>query len=260
MPVHEIQHTHRPSIRFTVIAISLFLIATSFVPVQRVQAVESFTMAFFASPDEEPLLKYAELVYVEAFHRLGMNFSYQVYPPKRCGVVVNSGRVDGEPGRVGLYNQKFPNLIRVEMPIIRLRVVAFAIDPSIRLEGWDSLQGTIYHVESILGSHASGMQLPKVVAPDRLSQVVTVKQALKKLQAGRTDIFVGTEGLVLPLLQTEEFIGSNIVPVGEMQDSLYYPFLHYSRADLVPKLAGVLAQMKEEGLLEKYYQEAVRPE
>jgi hypothetical protein len=239
---------------------SLTLVITLIVltPFQAVSAAETFTMAFFETPEKEPLLRFAELVYIEAFQRLGLEFTYAVYPQKRCGVLVNAGEVDGEPGRVGNHNQTFPNLIRVEEPIVEVKMAAFAIDPSISLDGWESLQGTTYNVEYIIGGTDTEDNLPKFVDPERLSKVATVEQALKKLRAGRTDIFIHAEELVLSVLRTEEFKDSGIVKVGLMQDHSAYPFLYKKHADIAPKLAAVLKQMKAEGLYAQYWEQAMQ--
>ncbi len=96
------------------------------------------------------------------------------------------------------------------------------------------------------------MQLSKVVPPERLSFVPTIEQALKKLRAGRTDIFVYVEPLVLSVLRSAEFQDAGIQMVGMMEEFALYPFLHKKHADLAPKLAEALKQMKAEGLFEQY--------
>jgi len=111
----------------------------------------TITMAFFEAPEKEPLFKYAELLYTEAFRRLGFGFVYEVYPLKRCSAMADAGAVDGEPGRIRDYNQMYPNLIRVEEPVLTTVYLAFSTNAAMHLNGWDSLQDTTYRVDYRIG-------------------------------------------------------------------------------------------------------------
>lgn len=148
-------------------SLALVIVTVILMPLQAVRAADTFTMAFFESPDREPLFQFAVLVYTEAFQRLGREFRYEVYPVKRCGVLANTGEVDGEPGRVRDYNQAFPNLIRVEEPIVDVKMTAFAVDPSINLNGWESLQGTDYTENNYRDYERSPYVLATTSRPER---------------------------------------------------------------------------------------------
>ena len=54
------------------------------------------------------------------------------------------------------------------------------------------------------------------------------------------------------MLGFSEFKEAGIFEVDVMQESFVYPFLHQKHAELAPKFAEVLKQMKEEGLLDTY--------
>ncbi len=218
--------------------------------VQAVRA-KTITMAFEKEPDKEPLFMLAQMLYTEAFKRLGMTFAYRVYPGQRCSVMANTGRVDGEPGRFIGYSQICPNMVRVEESVATLHEAAFAKDASISLNGWESLKGTDLRVAYILGCQAEEVYLPKVVRPERLSRVATIEQALIMLDAGRTDVLIQTESSVMAVLLTPKFKDFKIVKVGIMEELDVYPFLHKRHAELAPKLARVLKEMKAQGLLEE---------
>ena len=135
-------------------ALGLFwLVLALLIAPQGAGAVEIFTMAFGGDPAQQPLYRFYERLYGEAFRRLGYQFAYQVYPSKRASVMANGGEVDGEPQRVRDYAVSYPNLIRVNEPSFTNRVLAFATNPDIRLDGWDSLRGT----PSRLGSGRTGI-------------------------------------------------------------------------------------------------------
>ena len=172
--------------------ISLLVVAfLAFMPLQAVWSGDTLIMAFTDSPEEDRTLRYLELIYTEAFQRLGMEFAYKVYPMVRCGVMANSGVVDGLPARILNTNLEFPNLIQVDVSVITFPLSAFSTNPKLNLDGWESIGGDSYNVEYILGSPQSKAQLSKIVPSKRLSVVPTVDQALKKLIVGRTDSAVG---------------------------------------------------------------------
>jgi hypothetical protein len=93
------------------------------------------------------------------------------------------------------------------------------------------------------------------VAPDKLSEVNEVIQGLKKLHAGRTDVFVIPSNMVDPLLATDPSY-SSIRKAGIMEVVHMYPYLHKTYADLAPKLAEALKAIKEEGLIEQFQGQA----
>ena len=58
------------------------------------------------------------------------------------------------------------------------------------------------------------------------------------------------------LLNSAEFKDRGVRAAGIMEEVFNYPYVHKQHADLAPKLAEVLRQMKAEGLFEQYMQQA----
>ena len=219
-------------------------------------ALDSFTMAFGHDPAQQPQYRFYELIYTEAFKRLGFTFAYKVYPSKRCSALANAGAVDGEPQRIADYAKTYPNMVRVDEAIFTNRVIAFSTNTSIHLDGWDSFRGTNYRVDYRIGSRVAEEELPKRVNPKLLSGVPAVEQILKKLKTRHTDVFVDAEWLVLPLLNSPEFKDSGIAQVGIIASDFSYPFLHKKHAELAPRLAEVLRQLKKEGVYDRLLEQA----
>lgn len=165
--------------RFAHLASLLLVMAVLISIALPVRAADTFTMAFGYDPAQEPLYKFFELLYTEAFHRLGFKFAYTIFPLKRCSVTANDGKVDGEPQRVYNYGKDYPNLIRVDEVIFINRSMAFATNPAIRLDGWDSLKDTTYRVEYLRGALRPEQELPQRVKPELLSSITTDIQALR---------------------------------------------------------------------------------
>lgn len=233
----------------------IFILCTLFFG-QVAQGAQKITFAFWQEPSKDIVWRWAELVYNDAFSRLGIPFDYKVYPPARASIMASRGDVDGEPARIKSYGDLYPNLIRVDEVVSSNKVAAYAVSPGIVLDGWKSLSGTGYRVEYYLGMAFAKSKLTGLVAPDRLSAISTERMGLKKLISERTDLYIDSMTRISPLLSSAEFSGSGIYVAGIMMDLSGYPYLHKRHHLLVPKLAEVLSQMKAEGAISRYLKQA----
>lgn len=200
--------------------------------------------------------KWLNLVFTEVFDRLGYKLQYDGYPAARASAMSDAGKVDGEISRVFEYQMGHPNLIRVDELLYSTNFVAFAVKPGIVLHGWKSLQNTTYRVDYRRGVKLSESELNLVVASEHLSNVTTAEQGLKKLIAGRTDLFVDVEFTIveaIKVLDPDKFDVSTLYQAGIMQEVDAYAYLHKKHAALVPKVAEVLKALKQEGLFEYYF-------
>lgn len=218
-------------------------------------AQESITLAFYGHPDEAPVYRWGELIYTEAFKRLGIKFAYQVLPPIRASLMANSGVVDGEIARIDSYGTDHPNLIRVEESVATEKILAIVKDPSHVIENWESLRGTTYKVEFFRGIAKTRQHLKGLVNPALLSESSNPLYSLNKLYYGRIDVFIGSELRLLPLLETPAVKQFDLHVAGALDEVKVYPYLHKRHTSLAVKLEQVLRQMKSEGLFRKYYLE-----
>ena len=205
---------------------------------------------------DSPTGKFLDLVYTEAFKRLGKTFIYKEFPAKRSSYMLNLKIADGELSRIYSFNDAHPNAIRVEEPHWESQFIAVAADPSIHLNGWESLRGTDYRVDYKRGIKGCEVNLPKVVPPENLEVVNEVYQGLGKILAGRTDIFVGAEWNIVSLLESAKFKNSKLRRVGVMEIFTAHMFLLKKHKELTLKLSDVLKDMKREGFFEKYREKA----
>lgn len=187
-------------------------------------------------------------IYSEVFRRIGIQFDLKYYPPKRSSYLTDSEEVDGDVWRVYDYNDLHPNLVRVEEPTFFLNFTAFTTDPTLKLEGWESLRGTNYRVEYVRGGKKAKEKLTEVVAKENLSMANALSIALGKLEAGRTDIFVYPEPEVLLMMKENK----HIYKAGVMETITVHAFLIKKHQMLAPHISSVLKEMKREGLLETY--------
>jgi polar amino acid transport system substrate-binding protein len=199
--------------------------------------------------------KWLNLIYTEVFRRLGYELEYKGYPNERANVMAETGVVDGEIQRAASYQKISKNLLRVEEPSFSGHVAAYAVTPGVVLDGWESLKNTNYRVEYRRGSKLPQTALPKVVRPEKLSTISTVEQGLKKLIAGRTDIFIEQELVVDEALREFDKAGfdySSLYQAGIVYTGNSYLYMHKRHAALVPKIAEVLRNMKQQGVVERY--------
>ena len=195
---------------------------------------------------------FLNMVYTEAFKRLGRTFEYQQYPPIRCIVLSDAGEVDGEITRADRYGESHPNVIRVEEPHYTSGFLALSMDESLSLNGWESLGNTKYLVNYRRGVKGAEPHILNVVKPENIEIVNTIPSGLRKLITGRCDVYVESESELIPFLTSDAFRHSGIRIAGVMQQYTAHAFLHKKNRELVPQLTKVLKAMKAEGLFEQY--------
>lgn len=233
----------------------ILLLASLFLPAA--QALSQSTKPFIMAADGEPTTygsRWVSLIYTEAFKRMGIPFQLENFSLARRAALVEEGAVDGESSRVHSYGNSHPNLVRVEESLIDLGFSLYTADPALRLARIEDLRATEYKVEYRRGILICQNALTAAVAAERISDVLSQQQGLKKLIARRTDLYCDIDVYVLQELQSPEFKGATnvrkVISIGKAVPT--YPFLNKRHADMAPRLAAVLKQMKTEGLIESY--------
>lgn len=194
--------------------------------------------------------RWLNLIYTEVFRRLEYEFEYKAYPNERANRMAEAGEVDGEIQRAAGYAKIARNLLKVEEESFVVTIAAYAVKPGIVLDSWQSLLDSNYSVEYRRGSKVAQNALPKVVKAENLSTCTTVDNGLKKLFLGRTDIYIEQQRVVLETLRKLE--PSGVYQAGIMWTGTSHLYLHKRHAKLLPKIAKVLKEMKQEGLIERY--------
>lgn len=215
--------------------------------IQPLNAQKVFVMAFAHEPSKNLQYQFYKRVYSEAFHELGYEFSYKIYPSKRASAVANEGLVDGEPQRIYEYAKRYPNLIRVEEPIFINRTLAFSSKDTIKLDGLEGLKNTSFRVDYLRGSVWSKQHLEPLVPSSNLTTLSTNQQGFRKLIFNRSDIFVTLETAGLMTLEKDEFRDSKVKPIAIVGSNFSFPYVHKSHKKLAIDLAKVLKQMKSDG-------------
>lgn len=225
---------------------------------QTTAAPEPFVMGF----DEDPKVFgtiWSLRIYKEAFRRLGIPLQASFYPLARRAALVDEGTIDGDGARVHGFGAAHPNLVRVEEPVMDLDFALYTANPTLRLQRLEDLAASGLLVEYRRGILLCENSLKSLLPPERLSDVTSEQQGVKKLLTGRTDVYCELDSVVKQALGSPEFKSAGgirkVLNIGHLQT---YPYIHRKRADLAPRLAATLKQMKAEGLIETFRQQAER--
>lgn len=192
------------------------------------------------------------LIYADALGRLGYRLDYRPYPAKRASALSDNGGADGEIQRAAGYTLQHPEMVQVPVSHFTFNFAAYATRPLALRGSWQAFKDTPLRVEYRSGINRVEQHLRSLVSAGRLSTANNALVGLRKLQVGRSDVYIDVEVLIDPMLSQDEFRQSGIRKVALIETTDMYLHLHKRHADLALKLGQVLADMKKEGLIEKY--------
>lgn len=75
-------------------------------------------------------------IMTEAFNTLDIKVEYRYRPDKRSITEANAGTVDGEFARIATIVDQYPNLVIVPEPLANSNLVAFSLQPDIKLSDY----------------------------------------------------------------------------------------------------------------------------
>ncbi|HEB73064.1 MAG TPA: transporter substrate-binding domain-containing protein [Nitrospirae bacterium] len=212
-------------------------------PEKTAQAQTTIVLNTFARPPlSNPFQTgMADLIFIEAFKRLGMTVTIVHLPAERALINANKGIDDGDFVRVGGLSKLYPNLIQVPEKIMNFEFVAFSRKTNIRTESWESLKP--YSIGIIRGWK---ILEENVVGASWLTQVADPYLLFTLIENDRADIIL-----------YERLEGYGMIKEMEMDDvkALEPPlvtremflYLHKKHSALSLPLAKTLRKMKMDG-------------
>ncbi|MES2947262.1 MAG: hypothetical protein V4858_01860 [Pseudomonadota bacterium] len=212
-----------------------------------------FVMGSDATPNSYSF-NWFNRIYSEVFRRLGIPFQLESYALKRQGLQIEAGIIDGEANRAYGYGATQPNLVRVEESIHNLTLALYTAKPTLRLQRLDELSTNGMQVEYRRGILLCENALKPIVPAERLSDIPSLEQGVKKLVAQRTDLYCDFSLNILIAMHEPAIEGRaalrKVLDIGSVIPT--YPYLHKKHAGLAPRIAAILSKMKAEGLIEAY--------
>ena len=208
-------------------------------------------------PENGKVEEFLKQIYTEAFRRLGISIVYRYYPFRRSALMLDKELVDVDLARQYSFWDLHPNLIRVEESGYTDSYAAFAINPSIQMNGWNSLLTPNLRIDYLRGHTRIEDQIEGMDLENKLLPLAKDVQGLDRLIAGRSDVYLSSELFVKVLLATDQYNNSGIRMVGILERVDLYAYMLGNYQDIALSLSDVLKDMKKEGLIDQYISSAI---
>ena len=194
--------------------------------------------------------KISEQVIREAYRRLGFDIEVIWVPARRALEMSNDGQVDGELHPIFGIDKRWSNLIRVPNQVNELEATAFTKGIEFKVAGWNSFSSYSVGVRR-------GIQFSNANTQGMSRQIVNTVQGLFEiLQYDRVEGIVTS--LINGLIELKGIKHSSIKPLKPAIEVYpLYHYLHIKHQALVPKVNGILEEMKKEGLIQRIRQQAL---
>lgn len=193
---------------------------------------------------------FIDTLFREIGRRAGLSVTVVQQPDLRSLIQTDSGINDGDGPRVAGLEDRFPNLIRVEEPVLLGKLAAFAPKGMVIAE-WGDLAGKN-------AALPRGWVLPRDKAPAdlRLTEVHATHNGMAMLDSGRVDAVLTMPAMGRYEIRRHGF--HNINPECVILDRRpLYLYLHAKHAELAPILAEAAKEVKADGTYDRLFREAV---
>ncbi|MFP5223635.1 MAG: substrate-binding periplasmic protein [Acidobacteriota bacterium] len=176
----------------------------------------------------------------EAFLRIGIGVQFVTLPSERSLAEANSGGIDGDNNRIAGLARNYPELIQVPESNMVYEFTAFALDPSVVVNDWESLaKYSVGYIQGwkILDENVKAVELTKVATPQQLFSL---------LKAKRVDVIIYERFGGEHFIQELDVQGARVLqpPLARREMFLY---LNRKHAPVVEYLAKALRDMKADG-------------
>lgn len=210
------------------------------------QAKQTFTIT---GPEGHYLLPLAESILQELYQPLGIDISILQLPSARSLLYVNEGNADAELARVAGIDQQFAQLVPVEVPLLKLYLIAVARTDDISIERMQQARGG--RVAIRLGTK----YIEQYTAGWGVIQVDSIAQQLNLLVNKRVD-YALIEGIKAELLLAD--ISAEPLFQKTLETVPMFHYLHKKHQHLLPELANRMQYLRDSGridaLIEQFLQ------
>ncbi len=194
-----------------------------------------------------------DLIYREAFLRLGYEVTISPIPAERAMTNVNKGIDDGKYIKIAGLSKLYPDTIQVPEKSIDYEFVIFTKKTNFRPTDYDSLRP--YNVAFINGWK---ILEKNVVGTASLTKVENAEKLFTLLEKDRTDIIIYALLEGYALIKKMGLTGIKIMEPPLIIKEMFL-YMHKKHQALVPKVAEVLLEMKQDGTYSRLYNQALTP-
>ena len=188
----------------------------------------------------------------EAYARLGVDMQVLVLPSRRALYLADRGKLDGDLFRITTVAEDYPNLQRVDYPLLQGGLYAVVLDPAatdlLRHTG-RRLNATLRRGVLIAEQTAETLGMYPLPAE-------SYEQMRRLLEYGRADLALVSDIEGLSPVSGPGWSHLNRLPEPVVRFTLYH-YLNRRHAQLAAELAVVLEQLEREGFKAHILQEAL---
>ncbi len=190
---------------------------------------------------------FIESLATEAFARLGIEFEVIKLPAERALVNANKGIEDGNLLRIAGLEKYYPNLMRVPEKLMDTEFVGYSLKEIPAGEGWQRLQCCSV-------AYVTGWKIfeNNTRSAGTVSVVGEPAQLFRLIKEGRVDVGLYEKWQGILLARKVGLKNYHVLepPFATKEQFMY---LHKKHAALVPEVARVLREMKQDGTYQKIF-------
>ncbi len=183
----------------------------------------------------------------EVYERAGLQVSFEFLPAKRGIRVANSGLSDGEAIRSIRAVEGFPNLVRVDIPIGKDELVAYALNNLDHFAPQSDLSR--YRIGILRGDRAA----EKMAGNSEIHRFRKFEHAVEMLLRGRIDIAIGWQRNFEPVLAKRPDAKGIHRISHDLLHSVGYHFLHKKHRHLVGRLEKAIKELWASGRIDEIW-------
>lgn len=194
---------------------------------------------------------FIESLATEAFARLGIEFEVIKLPAERALVNANKGIEDGNLLRIAGLEKSYPNLMRVPEKLMDTEFVGYSLKEIPAGEGWQRLQCCSV-------AYVTGWKIfeNNTRNSGTVSVVGEPTQLFRLIKEGRVDIGLYEKWQGILLARKVGLKNYHVLePPFVVKEQFMY--LHKKHAALVPEVARVLREMKQDGTYQKIFDQTL---
>lgn len=220
-------------------------------------AVAGQTHFVLGSPAAAPYVRgdgsgYLERLYRELFARLGLSAEIISLPAERALINAENGIEDGDAMRVHGMEKPYPNLIRIDEPVVWMDFMAFVVRPDVTLASWKDLER--YSVALVTGWKIAEENTQSV---REITYAATPAQLFSVLEKGRADVAVFERWQGLSYVKASGGTARAVEP--PLASMPMYLYVNRKHQALSERLRDTLRAMRADGTVARIAAEALRP-
>ena len=187
----------------------------------------------------------------EIFKRLNIKLTFIRLPSQRALIHANKGIDDANIARIKGLEKKWPNIIRVPESVITWEFTAFIRGQNTKINGWNSLKS--YSV-----GHMNGWQIyeKKAAVAKKVIKSNSPRQLFELLKNGRIDLALFERSQAPYWFNKLKYSARPLTPPLAVKP--LYIYVHKKHKNLVPKMAKVISEIKQDGTYQKIFDRTLK--